>query len=192
MLLNVLGPIVAGIWLAVLGEWRAIGYGILGLFVSHFALAFAMAPSLLFALPAVRLAERGRWFWMYLFGTLGSTYMIAAIAAWSALVLWFFTKSAEPGRLVPLLIWSYGAATGPLAWMASKEQTPTSYVYTFHAQIGYVTMVLLFGLAGLGLKGSLIGFLVVMSPVLLLQLAEIIESRKQGQAELSDWTSEGP
>lgn len=36
-LLNMLGGIVAGIWLAILGRWGIIGYGIAALLVSTFA-----------------------------------------------------------------------------------------------------------------------------------------------------------
>jgi hypothetical protein len=47
MSLNFFGGIVSGIWLAVLGQWWAIGYGIAGLFFSSTLLGFAMMPGLL-------------------------------------------------------------------------------------------------------------------------------------------------
>ena len=34
LVLNAIGGIVSGIWLAVIGEWWALGVGLVGLFVS--------------------------------------------------------------------------------------------------------------------------------------------------------------
>ena len=51
-ILNIFGGIVSGIWLAILGEWGLIGYGILALLVSGMGLGIAMAPGLIFAGPA--------------------------------------------------------------------------------------------------------------------------------------------
>jgi len=48
MILNMVGGIIGGIWLAILGEWGLIGIGILLMFTSHWILAILMMPSLLF------------------------------------------------------------------------------------------------------------------------------------------------
>ena len=53
-LINMLGGIVSGIWLAILGEWGIIGYGIAALFVSGIGLGLAMVPGLLLAAPRRR------------------------------------------------------------------------------------------------------------------------------------------
>ena len=42
-ILNIFGGVVSGIWLAILGEWGIIGYGILALMVSGIGLGLAMA-----------------------------------------------------------------------------------------------------------------------------------------------------
>ena len=47
MIVNMLGGIVSGIWLAVLGEWGAIGYGIAALVVSGLVLSIVLMPALL-------------------------------------------------------------------------------------------------------------------------------------------------
>jgi hypothetical protein len=62
MILNMLGGIVSGIWLAILGEWGAVGTGILFFFVSTWLLGFALMPSLLFAAPAAYCAKKGKTF----------------------------------------------------------------------------------------------------------------------------------
>ena len=43
------GGVVAEIWLAILGEWGLIGYGVLTLACGHFGLGMAMMPGMLFA-----------------------------------------------------------------------------------------------------------------------------------------------
>ena len=37
--LNIFSGIIAFIWLAVVGEWSIIGYGVLGLLVGHFVIS---------------------------------------------------------------------------------------------------------------------------------------------------------
>ena len=59
MILNLTGGIVAGIWLAVLGEWWAIGLGVGLFFVSSFGLALALMPSFVVAWPAAYLYSKG-------------------------------------------------------------------------------------------------------------------------------------
>ena len=46
-ILNMLGGVVSGIWLALLGEWGSIGYGVLAMVFSGFVLGIALMPSLL-------------------------------------------------------------------------------------------------------------------------------------------------
>jgi hypothetical protein len=58
LILNMLGGIIAGIWLSFLGEWILIVIGIVLLFTSHLYLSFLMLPGLLFAPIAMRLYEK--------------------------------------------------------------------------------------------------------------------------------------
>ena len=60
LVLNALGGIVSGIWLAVSGEWWALGVGLVGLFGSHFLVSILLMPNFLFAAAGVALFERGR------------------------------------------------------------------------------------------------------------------------------------
>jgi len=139
MLLNVFGGIVSGIWLVVLGKWNPIFIGILGLFGSSFLLAFAMMPVLLLVLPAAKFAERKNYVAMYIFAFAGSAYTFSVITIWCTAVMWFFLQRATEGALVPLLLWSYGVAIGPLSYMASKESDNEGSVFTvFFAALAYI------------------------------------------------------
>lgn len=53
MVLNLLGGIVSGIWLAILGRWEALGLGVAFFFTSKFLLSFALLPAVAIALPAL-------------------------------------------------------------------------------------------------------------------------------------------
>ena len=122
MVLNVLGGIVSGIWLAVLRDWGAIGLGV-GLFlVSTLVLGIAIMPSLLLAAPAAMFAERGKTVGVLFFSTLSSLYILALITVWCCVIFFVFVKGATAANYIPRLIWSYGAATGPWAYMASQDQ----------------------------------------------------------------------
>ncbi len=66
-IINMFGGIVAGIWLAILGEWGLIGYGIAALFISGIGLGIAMMPGMLFLAPAAALREEGNKAGFYFF-----------------------------------------------------------------------------------------------------------------------------
>src|SRR5208283_1333098 len=46
MILNFASGIIAGIWLAILGEWSLLGIGILFLFTSHWLIGLLLLPML--------------------------------------------------------------------------------------------------------------------------------------------------
>lgn len=145
-LLNMLGGIIAGIWLAVLGKWGIIGYGVAALFVSGFALGIAMMPGLLFAAPAALLHKKGNKLGFYFFGFLGALYTVAIITAWCIAVLYFFVRQANSDSIIPILLWSYGVATGPMGWLTQKEVQGgggvSATIATFFAQVAYVIVIL--------------------------------------------------
>jgi hypothetical protein len=60
ILLNFLGGIVSGVWLAILGRWSDIGYGTVLFLSSSLLLGLAMMPGLIFAAPASLLAQKGK------------------------------------------------------------------------------------------------------------------------------------
>src|SRR5712692_8929458 len=120
-LINRFGGIVAGIWLAILGEWGSIGYGILMLVGAGFLLGRAMMPGMLFSAPAAAFLEKGNKPAFYFFGFLSTLYTIAVLTVWCVVVLYFFANRADTSSIIPMLLWSYGVATGPIAWLAQKD-----------------------------------------------------------------------
>ena len=171
-LINIFGAIVSDIWLAILGEWGIIGYGIAALFVSGIGLGIAMMPGLLLAAPAAALQEKGKMFGFYMFGFLSALYTIAILTVWCIAILLFFTKQANADSIIPILIWSYGVATAPIAWMAQKEMqggNEFSMISTFFAQVAYILVIIAILLFRVSLLDVTILFGVVMFFGLLIQ-----------------------
>jgi len=187
MILNMLCGVVAGIWLSVLGEWSAIGYGIAALVVSSPALAIVFAPGMLLADIAVYFGEKNIKAGFYFFTFWGSLYGTAVITAWCVAVLYFFTTNADSSSMIPILIWSYGVAIGPLVWMAQKEQLYgdgfASIVATFFSQIGYIVMIIMALFFRASFVDVIISFGAVMVAGQLLQYIAILQiERESGES----------
>jgi hypothetical protein len=147
MFLNFFGGIASGIWLAVLGQWWAIGYGIAGLFFSSSLLGLAMMPGLIFAAPAGILAEKGKLVLAFPLMLLSQLYTYLVVIAWCMFVFICFMSHSSASLFWPLLIWSYGVALGPLMYMVQREEragnSGGAWMTTFFAQLAYVATALI-------------------------------------------------
>ena len=164
-IVNMFGGIVSGIWLAILGEWGLIGYGLLALMVSGMAIGLAMAPGLLFAAPAAAMLEKGHKIGGFFFGFLSTLYTVGILTAWCILVLVYYTKQANADSIIPILIWSYGIATGPIVWLAQKDlQSGNEYamITTFFIEIAYILTILGILFVGVSLLDVIVLFGVIM------------------------------
>jgi hypothetical protein len=183
MILNMLGGIVAGIWLAILGQWGIIGIGILVFIVSTSILSFVIMPSILLAAPAAYCAEKGKTLGLVFFGAISSLYILAIVTIWCCGILFLFVRDATASNLIPKLLWSYGLATGPWAYMASKDAHGgdsagfASMSATFLAQLAYLTIMILVIFTTITLLGAVkvfAGFMVV-SLIIQMTLAVLIQ-----------------
>lgn len=181
MLLNMLGGIVAGIWLAILGKWGIIGYGVAALFVSSFGIAIAMAPSLLLAAPAFMLYKKGSKIGYYFFGFLSALYTITILTLWCIAVLYFFARQASSSSFIPILLWSYVVATGPISWLAQKEAQggggEGAAASAFFAEIAYVTVILAVYFFSVSLIDAIIlfGAIMLIGLVFQFRMASLLE-----------------
>jgi hypothetical protein len=139
MVLNIFGEVVSGIWLLIIGDWRVVLLGIGIVIVSSFGLSILMLPSLLFA----GLAALGKRVSQIIAVVLSMLYTGAIIVIWCSVVLFLFGRQVSPKNLVPVMIWSYGVAVGPWAYMASHEDNPHSMLSTFFAELGYAVVLLM-------------------------------------------------
>lgn len=188
ILLNVLGGIVSGIWLGILGEWWAIGYGLAGLFLSHFLLAFALMPGMLVLGPAMFFLNRGNTFLAAPFVFLGNLYTSALMAGWCLVVFYFFSSRADFDSYIPLLIWSYGVALGPWVYMAQKERQSGTEggesISIFFAQVAYIVIALMAVFSRSSLLDLAVVFVCIMAVGMLIQFgiafAMLREQKKMG------------
>ncbi|MBI5528062.1 MAG: hypothetical protein HY897_17155 [Deltaproteobacteria bacterium] len=189
VLLEVFGAIVSGIWLAIVGQWWAIGYGLLALF-APFVLGLVMVPGLLFAVSAYALAARGRSFLAFPFVLLGQVWAYAVVCAWCLGVFFFFTSRTGPGTFWPLLIWSYGVALGPWMYMAEKEERSgaantsriTSALTAFFAQLGYIAIGLALAFAEVSAATAAIIFGTIMLATMLIHTFIVLAATRARSA----------
>ena len=161
IILEALGAIVSGIWLAIVGEWGAVGLGILSFFVSTSLLRFALKPSMLLLAPSVYYAEREKTLGFLCFGMLSNLYVSALITVWCCGILFLFVRDASESTLIPRLIWSYGAAIGPWAYLSTKSsgrEGSAADITTFLAALAYLVIMLLLIFVPITLFGAVTVF----------------------------------
>jgi len=187
MILNLLGGIISGIWLAILGEWGQIFRGILLMVVSNYAISFVLLPSLLlFATPAAIAIEKGKKIWGMFFGYLNVLYTVVLLTVWCIWVMYLFVSSANDSSFIPLLIWSYGVALTPWMWLAQKDQQAGGNEFSmfsiFLAQVSYILgMILLFFGATLGTITIIFGAIMLIGMTLLVFIAFASDLAKSNQ-----------
>ena len=165
---------MAGVWLAILGHWKLILVGIGSLFFSTWLLGLALLPAMLIIAPGVYLAQKGKRSYILLFGIMSMLYTFVVVTIWSGAVLYFCIDMIKSrSAIIPVLLWSYGIATGPLAYMASRgpvDSSAGSLLVTVFSQLGYATMIALMYLAPMSFANGMIVFSTVLFIGLIFQL----------------------
>lgn len=160
MILNFASGIVAGIWLAILGEWGLLGIGILFLFTSHWLIGLLLLPML--PVDALTLYLSGRKNPLgYLTGYISFLYTNILIA-----LTFFFAysvcKSYYHGDTwigyIPYVLWSWGMALGPWQYMSSREPNNEYSTFTMFCAAAFY----LFFLASLFIYPPLVGIILMM------------------------------
>jgi hypothetical protein len=169
LILNMLGGIIGGIWLAFLGEWRLILIGILLVFTSHFYLSILMLPGLLFVPIGVHFFEKKNPLG-YLFGCLSQFYtnlLIVATCAFAFFICTSFYGGESKFGLIPYLLWSWGMAMGPWQFFQSKEpDNEFSAITLFSAMIFYFLFLISIFLGPIFILLILVAFISVQLVVL--------------------------
>lgn len=139
--------VIGGILLIIAGEWSLLFYLILASVIAPFLMAFVMMPSMIFALPSVSLFEKGHVFLSGVVAWLGSLYLGAVFAGWSAYIFIYVmnTTSSFWGGVFA----SFGTAISPIAYMSSKEPRENDFdaikqtLVMLTAQISLLAMIIL-------------------------------------------------
>lgn len=147
MLVNFLGGIIGAVWLIYLGIWKPIGVSIVLLFFGAFALSFLLVPSLIFAIPAAKAVERGNTKLAVFAGIFSLLYTTVLIVGWAFAIMKGYAGMGPESAQWPLMLLSYGAATGPWAYMASKDQQSQdggnqySIFHVFFLSVAYIIAI---------------------------------------------------
>jgi hypothetical protein len=121
ILLNTFGGIVAFIWLAILGKWSIIGYGIAFMIGMPILFSIAQLPSMGFTLAASWFAEKNWRKLMVVFAFFGVLWTSALVVVWCVLMVFRHVNLTSDTSTIPVLLWGYAVAVGPLGYMASKD-----------------------------------------------------------------------
>jgi hypothetical protein len=138
LLLNLFGGFVSGIWLLIIGDWRLVIGGIVAGAVSTFIIGIILIPSMILDVPMNFFLKKGKLFGAMVFAALSNFYIVNIIAIWCYGILLFFFQKATFQSYIPMLIWSYGVAMTPWAYMASKEPGGFASITTFMAELAYI------------------------------------------------------
>jgi hypothetical protein len=143
VILNSLGIFAALVWLALLGRWSALGLGVVISFLGFIVLSLAILPGLVLAAPAAFFVARGRHHAAFFFGALSLLYTFGVIAVWTFVVFWMVAnRTTGAADVIPMMIWAYAVAIGPLSFMASREpDNPGTGLTMLAAQLGLVILM---------------------------------------------------
>lgn len=173
-LIQVIGGITGGVWLAVLGQWELIAYGAAAL-VAPFFLQLVLSPGFLVAGPAIQLIRAGRIGAAIPFVFLSQLFVFAAIGVWCIGVFSLFVPGARVDMVWPVLIWSFVVALGPWLYLARDDSQGRpgegSFMAVFFAQVSYVAMAAAFVLYGLSYTDLVLLFAGTMAAGVVAQTA---------------------
>ena len=150
MFLNTPGPVIAGIWLLFLGEWKLVLISFLATaLLAPKLIGLALVPQVAIAGPALYFAKRHNRIRTYFFLFLSHLYAAALMVGWSVMVLDYFTPATGAVRAAnsaaPYLLWAYGVATAPWTYLtlhdASENASPAQFL-CFSLQLGYIAAAL--------------------------------------------------
>lgn len=156
---------ISAIWLAVLGDWGLIAYGVTVSFISIFGLVSALMPGMLFAGPAAAFKKNNKRLGFFIFSCLTTFYSMTVMAIWCIAIIHFFLKESDASSFVPTLLWSYCVAIGPILWISNKDiQSKERYSINsvVFAQLAGLFLVLVNTLITLPLGWNIALFTMVM------------------------------
>ena len=173
LFINSFGGIIAFVWLMFESEWTLIIQGVLAFFVSSLILAIAF-------LPAVGVALIGMFFYKmkikilaYPIFYISTLLNIAVVSIWTFFVFNYALVNSSPETsLIPITLWAYGVAVGPIQYMASKEGDMASkdggnnvgaILLTTFSTLGSLWMVFAINFLGHNLETAMWGFLILMT-----------------------------
>ena len=182
IVLNLVGGIAGGLWLAILGRWSDVGIGLAAMVLGILIINLALLPSLIFSMPFQRALKTRNYALAYPLGALGLLWPYGLLAIWC--VGWFVFFLARVHSLWPTLLWSYTVATAPWVFIAARERQgdpdTSAGMPVFGAEAGCIVMMAMVFVAGhpLPIHDLAIGFAVPLLICLSTQLVIVVLNAK--------------
>jgi hypothetical protein len=141
--LNALGGVVSGIWLLCIGQWKLVVYGLLAGISATWLLSLAMMPAMGLILLGSKLAEKGKLSAFLALVSMASLWQYVIASIWCVAVFLAIAEHSTDKTVIPRIIWAYGVAIAPWAYMARGEDQGSGAVMMFSTCIAcLVTLVL--------------------------------------------------
>lgn len=142
MLLNLVGGVGSGIWLAVLRELPVIITGVVIAFSGHWPISLAvMLGMTLFGGPGIAASEGGKRKTALVLVAIHNLYLTALMTVWCLVILFIFIRLTESSSRIPTVIWAYGCSTAPWVYLARVDQqtgNENAGVKTFFMQLAFI------------------------------------------------------
>jgi len=121
--LSIFAGAISIFWLAILGDWGPIVYGVALLIAgARFLLMLLDLPAVGLGLICTVLIRSRFKIGAIPFLFLGRLYTAVLMAAWCTIIYLYFMDNTSDRTAVPSLIWSFVVATGPWAHMALWQE----------------------------------------------------------------------
>jgi len=146
LILNIFSGAVGGVWLAIVGEWRLMLYGVVLMVVMPWMWIVASLPAMGLVAAFGGLGEKyDRPLLAVFAGAVFAVWSMALVVAWVAFVFLQFTDTAGQSPVIPLLLWGYATVNAPLASMASKEPADSTgtWMALLLADLTYILLSIL-------------------------------------------------
>lgn len=163
IIVNFFSGIISGIWLAFLGDWAVIFYGLFLSFAMPFAYTIIALPTMAILPLILKAVEKKSKFFTVLLGLVNVLYSNGIIVAWTYFVFAEFTKNASGLMAIPFILWGYSTVIAPLAYMAKGESPDNTgtFLGIFLAQVGYLLAIIFWALGFSG--SSILGVLILLA-----------------------------
>ena len=109
---------------------------------------------------------------------------IAVISVWTLFVFnAAFMNSSPETSLIPITLWAYGVAVGPIQYMASKEGSENvgAQLLTTFSALGSLWMVFAISFLGYELLTAMWGFLISMAICLNIMFFDVSQYEKKNK-----------
>ena len=184
LLINSFGGIIAFVWLIFESEWTLIIQGVLAFFVSSLILAIAFLPAVGVSLIGMLFYKMKIKILAFPIFYIATLLNIAVISIWTLVVFSYaLDNSSSETSLIPITLWAYGVAVGPIQYMASKEgsENVSSQLLTTFSTLGSLWMVFAISFLGHELLTAMWGFLISMTICLNIMFFDVSQYEKKNK-----------